>query len=113
MSKFVTCGKLKLGTGYSDIVCDVTTGDLIFCDDANGNCLISGIPCVPDPFDVTDSPAIDKIITQMECDGAILTGRYLITFNDFKAEFRNCSEPTIIKHSCDVDFNIEYDEPIE
>ena len=113
MAKFVKCGKWKVGQAYADVICECSTGDLIVCDDLNGNCVISGLPSIPDPFDIEGSPAIDNIITSSEVDGAVLTGRYLILFKDYTAKLSKHATPLDVEHSFDVDITVEYDGEIE
>lgn len=113
MSRFVKCGKWKVSQSYADVVCDTTTGDLVVCDDLNGNCVISGIPSVPDPLDTEDSPAIDNILSKNSIDGAILTGRYLILIKDSVAVFSLHETPLVPEHKFDVDITVEFEDEIE
>lgn len=111
MSKFVTCGTLKVGLGFSDIVCDVTTGDLIFCDDVNGNCLMSNL-AITDPICTEGSPAPDNIINSTKADGVIMSESYLIILRDGVAEYRDYANGTCVLHTVEYDLDIVYDGEI-
>lgn len=110
MGKYVTCGILKGGVGLSDIVCDVTNGDLIFKDDVLGNCLMSNLS-LTDPVDIVPTEkeaAINKLRVNSGSDGVILSDTYLIFLKDGKAEYRKYTEPHIVAHTVAYDLDIEY-----
>lgn len=111
MKEFVTCGTLKAGVGFSDIVCDPSTGDLIFCDDIMGNCIMSNMSIL-DPICVEGSPAISKILEDTEADGVIMSATYLIILRDGVAEYRSYAEATNVMHRVEYDLDIEYDGEI-
>lgn len=110
MEKFVTCGILKGGVGLSDIVCDVTNGDLVFKDDVMGNCLMSNL-CITDPTDIsstTKEAVVSKLLKDSGADGIILSDTYLIFLKDYKAEYRTYTEPHKVAHAVSYDLDIEY-----
>jgi len=111
MKQFVTCGTMKVSVGFSDIVCDPSTGDLIFCDDVMGNCVMSNLTIV-DPIDVDGSPAVDKILADTKVDGVIMSESYLILLKDGVAEYRDYSNATRIVHTVNFDLDIEYEGEI-
>lgn len=108
MKNYVTCGTLKLGNGFSDIVCDPTNGDLIFCDDINGNCLLSNMS-ITDPIDVTNSKAIDNILKSTGADGVIMSDTYLIVLKGTTAEYRDYSNASVVHHVVEFDTDIVYE----
>ena len=112
MRKYVTCGTLKVGVGFSDILCDLSTGDLIFCDDINGNCVMSNMS-VTDPICTKDSPAVSNILASTGADGVIMSESYLIILRDGVAEYRDYVDATKIKHVVNYDLDIEYDHSID
>jgi hypothetical protein len=112
MKDFVTCGSLKIGNGFSDIVCDPATGDLIFCDDINGNCVMSNMS-ITDPINTEYSPAVDKIIESTGADGVIMSETYLIILKDFEAEYRDYTDPMQVLHKVSFDIDIVYEGEIE
>lgn len=111
MKNFVTCGMLKVSVGFSDIVCDTSTGDLIFCDDINGNCVMSNLSIV-DPIPTDGSPAPAKIIESTGADGVIMSDTYLIILKDGIAEYRDYADATKIIHTVNYDLDIVYDGEI-
>ena len=111
MKDFVTCGTLKVGVGYSDIVCDVSTGDLIFCDDINGNCLMSNMS-ITDPICTEGSPALDNILSATNAIGAIMSESYLIVLFPDVAEYRNYADATKVIHRVEYDLDTEYEGQI-
>lgn len=111
MKNLVTCGTLKGGLGYSDIVCDPSTGDLIFCDDLNGNCVMSNLS-VTDPLDVSEN-VLHNIMKETNSDGVIMSATYIITIKDNTAEYRKVDCPSVIEHNVTFDTDVVYDEPVE
>lgn len=112
VNRFVTCGTLKESVGFSDIVCDITTGDLIFCDDVNGNCIMSNMS-VTDPMYIDGSPAPMNIVNEMGLDGVIMSDSYLITLKDGVAEYRDYSDAMKVMHRVEYDLDIEYDGELD
>ena len=112
MKELITCGTLKVGVGFSDIVCDPSTGDLIFCDDINGTCLMSNL-AITDPICTDGSPALDNIIATTGAIGAILSESYLIVLRENVAEYRSYTAATKIIHSVEYDLDTEYEGQID
>lgn len=104
------CGYLKESRGFSPIVCDPVTGDLILNDDIVGNCIISEIS-VPDPVS-TDAEYCQRVIKHFKCDGVVKTDSYLITIRDYVAEFRSYYDINNIAKTVAFDLNAEYDGEI-
>ena len=111
MSKFVTCGKLDKGHGFSDIVCDITTGELIYCDDIEGNCIMSNLS-LQDPIDIEHSPAADNILEYSGAEGVIMSNTYLIIINGDVAEYRDYSNFDRVLHRVEFDTDFVYEEAI-
>ena len=112
MKDFITCGTLKVGLGFSDIVCDPSTGDLIFCDDINGNCIMSSMS-ITDPMNMeNNSAALERLVADANADGVILSETYLIVLKDFVAEYRAYGDNTKVVHRVEFDLDIVYDGEI-
>ena len=107
---FVMCGALRLGVGLSPVYCDVTTGDLVFSDDLNGNCLFSNMS-LTDPIDMSGSHAFEKMCADMQCDGIILSNSYIITLKDDKAEYRQYGQSDKILQTVEFDLDTVYEDP--
>lgn len=106
---FVMCGTLKVSAGHSDIVCDIKTGDLVFCDDVMGSCLMSNM-AVTDPIDCEGKDEVlNNILKSTEADGVIMSETYLITLKDGVAEYRDYKNGMEVLHTVNYDLDIEYD----
>lgn len=109
--KFVECGILKEGVGLSPIVCDPSTGDLIFCDDLNGNCIMSNLS-ITDPLPM-ESDVLTKIKEDNDADGVILSESYIIILKDGIATYRNYGDALKVIHEVEYDTDIEYEGSID
>ena len=76
MSNLLKCGVLDCGTGYSDVLLDPETDDLIVDSDLLGCCLLGDL-CGRDPLVVDDS-TYEKMCETYNCDGIILLEAYII-----------------------------------
>lgn len=112
MSKFITCGTMKLGVGFSDIVCDVTTGDLIFCDDVNGNCIMSNMS-LTNPMPILSEEAVTNILSYTKADGVIMSDMYLIILRDGVAEYRDYADPNKVIHVVEFDTDTVFEGEID
>jgi hypothetical protein len=110
MGEFVTCGLLKVNEGYSDIVCDPSTGDLIFCDDILGNSVFSNLS-ISDPVPM-DADVLLNIIDQTHADGVIMSGTYLIILNDYTAEYREFAKNMEVAMTTTYDLDTDYEGTI-
>ncbi len=109
--RFVLCGMLKEGMSFSPIYCDVRTGDMIFSDDLNGNCIMSNLG-FSDPM-MADMNAMLKIIESNELDGIIMTYSYIVFLKDYVATLREYDDPYTIKTTLNFDLDVEYEGTIE
>lgn len=112
MSKFVLCGVLRLGTGFSPIVCDTSTGEAIFCDDVNGNCVLSNLTAV-NPYENLDFDNCVKYATGAGVDGVIFTQQHCIQLDKFKAKYISFERVGEVDHELDFDVNVEYTGEID
>lgn len=108
MKDYVTCGMLDSGVGYSDILCDPKTGDVILCSDLLGDSLFSNVT-VMDPNAYPNEGVITNICDYFNCDGAILSNSYLITLKDGVATYRSYADTSKIMHTVNYDLNMSYD----
>lgn len=108
MKDYVTCGMLDSGVGYSDILCDPKTGDVILCSDLLGDSLFSNIT-VMDPSTYQNDSVITNVCQYFKCDGAILSESYLITLKDGVASYRSFADTSKILHTVAYDLNMSYD----
>lgn len=107
MKSYVTCGMLDSGVGYSDILCDASTGDVILCSDLLGDSLFSNVT-VMDPMPYDKESIIENLCDYFKCDGAILSESYLITLRDGVAEYRSYADTSVVKHTVSYDLYMSY-----
>lgn len=105
--KFTKCGVLSNGIGLSPIYCDNETGDMIYVDDINGNCVMSNLGS-PDPVEAADA-ALNKIMTSYNLDGVILTDQYIIFLKDWEASYRKYDTADEVVQTVDFDIDITYE----
>lgn len=110
MAKLVMCGKLKKGFGFSPIYCDPTTGDVVLDSDAMGKCIISNVS-ITDPINVPDG-VFDKIISDTNAAGVIMSDTYLVVLQEDTAEFREYANAMETKMVVDYDLDMEYEGTI-
>lgn len=111
MSKLVKCGIMKCALGFSDIMCDQITGDLVLRDDMNGNCLMSNIS-LKDPITAEDK-VLYKLMEQTDSIGAAMSADYIITFKEETCDYRELSNPLEVWKTFEYDTNIVYEDIIE
>ena len=113
MEVSMKCGAINLGQGFSDICVLAETGDLVVIDDYAGNCVIGEVS-VTDASEFESNEAIASICDQLQCDGAVLSAKYLITFKvaENKAQFRPVLDPMTVEREVEFDLNesVELDE---
>ena len=108
MSKYVTCGLLDTGVGFSDILCDPDTGDVIYCSDLLGDSLFSNIT-VMDPIELENDSVIEILCEYFKCDGAILSESFVIILRDGVAEYHCYDDTSKIKHIVNYDLSMSYE----
>lgn len=113
MSKLVLCGVMRSGTGagYSDLVCNTSTGEVIYCDDLNGNCVVSNVS-VRNPMELPDDVYL-SMLDQIPADGIIATEEYMITLRGDQAEFRSVMDAEKVVHTVTFDTDVVYEGSVE
>ena len=111
MSDFILCGVLKVNESFSDIVCDPSTGDLIFCDDILGNCVLSNMS-ITDPM-LMQHDNLVSIALKSGTDGVIMSDTYLIELNNYKADYKSYASGMKITHTVSYDLDTEYEGVVE
>ena len=110
--RFTTCGILESSAGgYSEIVCDNTTGDCIFVDDMIG-------PTIFDNITVTAPVAMElevlyKIVAKLQCDGVIVIKDFYIVLRDGKAEYMSLLEGCKITNVVEYDLSTEFEDDVD
>lgn len=109
-SRFVTCGILESSAGgYSDIVCDLTTGDCIFVDDMIGPTIFENIT-VMEPVEM-DTSVLQKIVSKLGSKGVIVMQNFYIVLRDNdKAEYMSLLDGCKITNTVEYDLSTEFDE---
>ena len=109
-SRFVTCGILESSAGgYSDIVCDLTTGDCIFVDDMIGPTIFENITVI-EPVEM-DTSVLQKIVNKLGSKGVIVMQNFYIVLRDNdKAEYMSLLEGCKITNTVEYDLSTEFDE---
>lgn len=110
MRELTNCGTLKMGLGYSPILCDNMTGDVVYDSDVLGKCLFSNV-AVTDGVLMADT-IINNIMSQLEPEGyigVIVTNTYLIKLKEGKAYYCSFVDTTKVLHVVDFDLDTEYE----
>ena len=107
--RFVTCGILESSAGgYSDIVCDLTTGDCIFVDDMIGPTIFDNITVI-DPVAMEES-ILRSIVYRLGAQGVIVIRNFYIVLRNDKAEYMSLLEGGKITNVVDYDLSTEFDD---
>lgn len=106
--RFITCGILESSAGgYSDIVCDITTGDCIFVDDMMGATIFDNIT-VTEPT-LMETSVLQKIVDKLGVQGVIVMRNYYILLNDDKASYMSLLDGGKITNVIDYDLSTEFE----
>lgn len=110
--RFVICGALFDASGESDIVCCPATGDLILMDTIRGNMVMDSLT-ISDPQVALDEDVYASICREKQCDGVILSNKWLITLLGDKAYYYSYDDLQNAKHVVDWDTFVEFEESID
>lgn len=109
MAELIECGTLANGGEYSPILCDPTTGDVVYDSDIMGTLLFSDLT-VADPM-MLSAEAIMKIARGVadKADGVICTNTYIILLKDGVASYRRNYSIDVVEYVVNYSLDIEYE----
>lgn len=111
MANLINCGILDSGIGLSELKCDPRTGEVIYCDDLNGNCVLSNIS-VMNPVEL-NFDIYEKLLSQVSGRGIIITTDHVIVLQEDTAEYREVKDATIVVHTVSYDTDVVYEGSVE
>lgn len=112
MANFITCGAYDPGNGFSDVLADTATGDVILDSDLLGRVFMSELAVI-DPIPMQDYAVVQKICEYFGCDGVILSHRNLITLKGNVATYRDYVDNSKVIQTIEFSTDLEADVVID
>ena len=112
MSNFITCGAYDPGNGFSDVLADTSTGDVILDSDLLGRVFMSELAVI-DPIPMQDLSVVQKICEYFDCDGVIMSHRNLITLKGATATYRDYADNSKVVQTIEFSTDLEADVVID
>lgn len=104
-------GLINVGNEFEGLYVADKTGELLTEDIYMGAIYLSPLQ-IEEPTGFVDDKAAMAVIEHFGVKGAALTNKYLVTFNDGVAEFRDTTDIDKVLHTANYDTDCVVDEQV-